>query len=86
MKNIQLIAFNVNDFEINYVKLKLSSKKYEKTNFDLKTYRFIKNSWLQPVVLINNWFVSIQEYEWVKRVFNIVPEKFNFRIFDKTLN
>ena len=86
MKNTQLIAFNVNDFEINYVKLKLLSKKYEKTNFDLKTYRFIKNSWLQPVVLINNWFVSIQEYEWVKRVFNIVPEKFNFRIFDKTLN
>lgn len=86
MKNIQLIAFNVNDFEINYVKLKLSSKKYEKTNFDLKTYKFIKNSWLQPVVLINNWFVSIQEYEWVKRVFNIVPEKFNFRAFDKTLN
>lgn len=86
MKNMKLIAFNVNDFEINYVKLKLLSKKYEKTNFDLKTYRFIKNSWLQPVVLINNWFVSIQEYEWVKRVFNIVPEKFNFRIFDKTLN
>lgn len=86
MKNTQLIAFNVNDFEINYVKLKLLSKKYEKTNFDLKTYRFIKNSWLQPVVLINNWFVSIQEYEWVKRVFNIVPEKFNFRTFDKTLN
>lgn len=86
MKNMKLIAFNVNDFEINYVKLKLLSKKYERTNFDLKTYRFIKNSWLQPVVLINNWFVSIQEYEWVKRVFNIVPEKFNFRIFDKTLN
>ena len=86
MKNTQLIAFNVNDFEINYVKLKLLSKKYEKTIFDLKTYSFIKNSWLQPVVLINNWFVSIQEYEWVKRVFNIVPEKFNFRIFDKTLN
>lgn len=86
MKNMKLIAFNVNDFEINYVKLKLLSKKYERTNFDLKTYKFIKNSWLQPVVLINNWFVSIQEYEWVKRVFNIVPEKFNFRIFDKTLN
>lgn len=75
-------------FKINKEQFKIILKKNEHSkrfSWNLDSFNLIEKSGLTPVLLVNRWFISLQEETWVRKVFNIVPTKLDEKKFQKCL-
>lgn len=78
---VQAFKINKEQFEI------VLEKNQNSRNFSwsLNSFNIIEKSWLTPVLLVNRWFISLQEEKWVKKVFNVNPIELSWKIFEKYL-